>query len=186
MLLDRYEPYFFNSNFREAASEAGWEGYRGELIVVEGEVSDDQGRRKPPVALFKQAAVLAKGDELKLISGSLEALQHWPHFMEKFGADLNPETVAVMFTVNIPKGFVQTINGATVAFIPLVEGLCWNELIDLAALEKGDFKGQSAADKMVTVFNAFKGFKYKKLPESTVEEALKTTNNAKREAHGAV
>lgn len=185
MLLDRYEPYFFNSNFREAASDAGWEAYRGELILIEGEVADDQGRRKPPHALLKQATVLTQGDELKLISGSLDELQHWPNFMEKFGADLNPATVAVMFTVNIPKPFVATINGATVAFIPLTEGLCWNELIDLAALEKGDFKGQSAADKVVTVFNAFKGFKYKS-PVSTVEEALKTTNNTKREVHGAV
>lgn len=77
MLLNRYEPYFFNSNFREAASEAGWEGYRGELIVVEGEVTDDQGRRKPPVALFKQAAVLAKGDEAQAdlrFAGGLAAL----------------------------------------------------------------------------------------------------------------
>ncbi len=185
MLLDRYAPYFFNSNFREAASEAGWDAYRGELVLIEGEVADDQGRRKPPHALFKQATVLAKGDELKLISGSLEELQHWPHFMEKFGADLNAGTVAVMFTVNIPKPFLATINGATVAFVPLTEGLCWNELIDLAALEKGDFKGQSAGDKVVTVFNAFQGFKYK-YPLSTVEEALKTTNNAKREVHGAV
>jgi len=185
MLLDRYEPYFFNSNFREAASDAGWEAYRGELILIEGEVADDQGRRKPPHALLKQATVLTEGDTLKLISGSLDELQHWPNFMEKFGGDLNPATVAVMFTVNIPKPFVETINGATVAFIPLTEGLCWNELIDLAALEKGDFKGQSAGDKVVTVFNAFKGFKYK-CPASTVEEALKTTNNAKREVHGAV
>ena len=185
MLLNSYEPYCFNSNFREAASDAGWEAYRGELILIEGEVADDQGRRKPPHALFKQATVLAQGDELKLISGSLDELQHWPNFMEKFGAGLNPATVAVMFTVNIPKPFVATINGATVAFIPLTEGLCWNELIDLAALEKGDFKGQSSADKVVTVFNAFKGFKYK-YPQSTVEEALKTTNNAKREVHGAV
>lgn len=185
MLLNRYEPYFFNSNFREAASEAGWEGYRGELVVIEGEVADDQGRRKPPHALFKQATVLAQGDELKLISGSLEELQHWPHFMEKFGADFTPATIAVMFTVNIPKPFVSTINGATVVFIPLTEGLCWNELIDLAALEKGDFKGQGAADKIVTVFNALKGNKYK-YPEVSVEEALKTTNNDKREVHGAV
>jgi hypothetical protein len=185
MLLDRYEPYFFNSNFREAASDAGWEAYRGELILIEGEVADDQGRRKPPHALFKQATVLAQDDQLKLISGSLDELQHWPAFMEKFGTDLNPATVAVMFTVNIPKPFVATINGATVVFIPLTEGLCWNELIDLAALEKGDFKGQSSADKVVTVHNAFKGFKYK-YPQSTVEEALKTTNNAKREVHGAV
>ena len=185
MLLSRYEPLFFNSNFREAASDAGWEAYRGELVVIEGEVADDQGRRKPPVALFKQAAVLAQGDDLKLISGSLEELQHWPALMEKFGGDLNAATVAVMFTVNIPTPFVSVVNGATVAFIPLTEGLCWNELIDLAALEKGDFKGQSAADKVVTVFNAFKGYKYK-YPEMSVEDALKTTNNAKRETHGAV
>lgn len=185
MLLDRYEPYFFNSNFREAASQAGWEAYRGELVVQEGEITDAQGRRKPPVALFKQATVLANGDELKLISGSLEELQHFPSFMEKFGVDLNPDTVAVLFTVNIPKSFVSIINGATVAFVSCVEGLAWNELIDLAALEKGDFKGLSSADKVVTVFNAFKGHKFK-YPEKTVEEALKTTNNAKREVHGAV
>lgn len=185
MLLDRYAPYFFNSNFREAASGAGWEAYRGELVVIEGEVADDQGRRKPPVALFKQATVLTEGDTLKLISGSLEELQHWPHFMEKFGVDMTAGTIAVMFTVNIPKPFVSTVNGATVVFIPLVEGLCWNELIDLAALEKGDFKGQSSADKVVTVFKALQGNKYK-YPEMPVEEALKTTNNAKREVHGAV
>ncbi|MBK7900370.1 MAG: hypothetical protein KA603_10545 [Azonexus sp.] len=185
MLLDHYEPYFFNANFREAASGEGWEAYRGELVLVEGEVADDQGRRKPPHALFKQAIVLTKGEELKLISGSLEELQHWPAFMEKFGADLNPASVAVMFTVNIPKPFISVINGATVAFVPLTEGLCWNELIDLAALEKGDFKGQGAGDKVVTVFNAFQGFKYK-YPSLSVDEAMKTTNNAKREVHGAV
>ncbi len=185
MLLDRYEPYFFNSNFREAASDAAWEAYRGELIVIEGEVADEQGRRKPPVALFKQAIVLGQGDELKLLSGSLEELQHWPSLMEKFGSGLNPSAVVVMFTVNIPKPFVSVVNGATVAFIPLTEGLCWNELIDLVALEKGDFKGQGAADKVLTVFNAFKGHKFK-YPEMSVDEALKTTNNAKRETHGAV
>ena len=41
------------------------------------------------------------------------------------------------------------------------------------------------AGKVVTVFNAFKGHKYK-YPEMSVEEAMKTTNNAKREVHGAV
>jgi len=185
MLLNRYEQYFFNSNFREAASTPGWEAYRGELVLQEGEIADAQGRRKPPHALFKQATVLVNGDELKLISGSLEELQHFPSFMEKYGVDLNPGTVAVLFTVNIPKSFVSVINGATVAFVSLVEGLAWNELIDLVALEKGDFKGQSSADKVVTVFNAFKGHKYK-YPEISVEEAMKTTNNAKREVHGAV
>ena len=135
MLLDRYEQYFFNSNFREAASDAGWEGYRGELVVIEGEVAGDPGRRQPAGALFKQATVLAQGDELKLISGSLEELQHWPHFMEKFGVDLTPATIAVMFTVNIPKSFVSTINGCMGVFLSLTEGLCRHQAVPLADLD---------------------------------------------------
>jgi hypothetical protein len=72
-----------------------------------------------------------------------------------------------------------------VAFIPLVQGMVWTELSDLVALDKGDFKGLSAADKVVTVYDALKGHKFK-YPELSVEEASKTTNNAKRETHGAI
>ena len=82
MLLDRYEPFFFNANFKEAASEAGSVAYRGELVLMEGEVADAQGRRKPPHEILKQAAVLAAGDELKLITGSLDALQHFPSLLK--------------------------------------------------------------------------------------------------------
>lgn len=185
MLLDRYEHLFFNPNFKEAASDAGWAAYRGEFVIKEGEVADANGRRKPPHEVFKQVAILASGDELKLITGSLDALQHFPSLLDKCGADLKPDTIAVLYTVNIDKPFVSIVNGAPVVFIPLVQGMAWNELIDLAALDKGDFKGQGAAEKVLTVFNAFKGHKYK-YPETSVEEALKTTNNAKREVHGAV
>jgi hypothetical protein len=40
MSLDRYEPLFFNANFKEAASDASLVAYRGELILQEGEVAD--------------------------------------------------------------------------------------------------------------------------------------------------
>ena len=63
--------------------------------------------------------------------------------------------------------------------------MVWNELSDLVALDKADFKGLSAADKVSTVYSALKAHKFK-LPDGTVEEALKTTNNAKRETHGAI
>ncbi len=183
MLLDRYEPLFFNANFREAASTAGWAAYRGELVLREGEIADAQGRRKPPVEVLKQAIVLAAGDELKLLAGSLDELQHFPSLLDKYGADLKPGTLVVLFTVNIDDGFVSTVNGANVAFIPLVQGMVWNELIDLAALEKGDFKGQGAADKVVTLYEAIQDHRFK-LPAMAVEDAK--TNSAKRETHGAV
>jgi hypothetical protein len=185
MLLDRYQSLFFNSNFKEAASKPGVVAYRGEFILKEGEVADAQGRRGPPAEVMKQAALLAEGDDLKLISGSLDELQQFAYLLEVAGADLKAGTIGVFFTVNIPKPFVTTINGALMVFIPLTEGMAWNELIDLVGLEKGDFKGQSSADKVVTVYEALKSEKFK-YPEMSVEEALKTTNNAKRVVHGAV
>ena len=185
MSLDRYEPLFFNANFKEAASDAGLVAYRGALILQEGEVADANGRRKPPTEVLKQAVLLGAADGLKLIVGSLDELQQYPFVVEKFGAEFNAGTIGVFFTVNIPKGFVTTSNGASMAFIPLVQGMVWTELSDLVALDKGDFKGLSAADKVAIVYNALKSHKFK-LPAMSVEEALTTTNNAKRETHGAI
>lgn len=184
-MLDRYEPLFFNANFKEKASTGGLVAYRGELILQEGEVADANGRRKPPTEVLKQAVLLADAAGLKLVSGSLDELQQFPFLLEKAGADFNAGTIAVFFTVNIPNGFITVVNGATVAFIPLVQGMVWTELSDLVALDKGDFKGLSAADKVVTVYDALKGHKFK-YPELSVDEALKMTNNAKRETHGAI
>ncbi|PKO34409.1 MAG: hypothetical protein CVU34_08380 [Betaproteobacteria bacterium HGW-Betaproteobacteria-7] len=185
MLLDRYESLFFNTNFKEAASDAGWVAYRGELVITEGEIADAQGRRKPPQDLLKQAALLACGDELKLITGSLDELQYFPLLLAKYGADFKPGLFAIFFTVNIDKPFVATTNGVPVVFIPLVQGMAWNELIDLVGLEKSDFKGLSAADKVVTLYNALKDHQFK-YPEVALSEALTKTNNAKRETHGAI
>jgi len=185
MSLDRYQHLFFNSNFKEAATTPGFVAYRGEFILKEGEVADVHGRRGPPAAVLKQASLLSEGDDLKMISGSLDALQHFPFLLDVVGTDIKAGTLAVFFTVNIPKPFVTTVNGGQVVFIPLSEGMAWNELIDLVGLEKGDFKGQSSADKVVTVYNALKSEKFKH-PEMSIEEALKTTNNAKRVMHGAI
>lgn len=185
MSLDRYEALFFNANFKEAASAAGLVAYRGELILQEGEVADANGRRKPPTAVLKQAVLLGDVAGLKLISGSLDELQQFPFLLEKFAAGFNASTIAVIFTVNIPQGFVTAVNGAKVVFIPLVQGMVWTELSDLVALDKADFKGQSAADKVATVYNALQSYKFKS-PEMSLEAALLTTNNAKRETHGAI
>lgn len=185
MSLERYAPLFFNSNFTEVASDASLVAYRGELILQEGEIADANGRRKPPTEVLKQGILLGAKDGLKLVSGSLDELQQFPFLLEKAGVDFTAETIGVFFTVNIPKGFVTTVNGATLAFIPLVQGMVWNELSDLVALDKDDYKGLSAADKVATVYRALKSYKFK-YPALSVEEALKTTNNAKRETHGAI
>lgn len=42
MLFDRYEQQglLFNMNFKEASTTAGKAAYRGELVLVEGEIGD--------------------------------------------------------------------------------------------------------------------------------------------------
>ena len=185
MSLARYEKLYFNANFEEAATRGGFTAYRGELILKEGEIADAQGRRKPPTEVLKQAVLLADGAGLKLVSGSMDELQQFPLLLDTCGPDLKADTLAILFVVNIPSPFVTALGPATAMCIPLVQGMVWNELADLAALEKGDFKGLSAADKVVTLFEALKDYKAKS-PTLALEEALKTTNNAKRENHGAV
>ena len=63
--------------------------------------------------------------------------------------------------------------------------MAWNELIDLLALEKSDFKGQSAADKVVTLYKAVTDYK-PAFPVVSVEDAMAASNGAKREMWGAV
>ena len=183
MLIDKYEPYFFNANFKEGAGAAM--AYRGELVLKEGEIADAQGRRKPPVEVMKQPIVLTEGDSLKLLSGSLDELQYAPALIEKYGSDVQPGCLIVLFVVNIDQAFMAPINGVLAAFIPLVQGMTWNELIDMVALEKGDFKGQSSAEKVVTLFDALKGHTFK-YPSSSLEVELGKTNSNKRENHGAI
>lgn len=186
MLLDRYEQggLLFNTNFKE--SVGGAVAYRGELVLKQGEVADAQGRRKPPTAVLKQAVLLAEGESLKLVSGSLDELQELDCFFELYKGDLKADTLAIFFVVNIPKPLLIPVDGATLAAIPLVEGMVWNELIDIVGLEKGDFKGQSAAEKVATLFAALLGDFKPKYPSLAYGDALATTVAVKREVRGAV
>lgn len=185
MLMDRYQSLFFNANFCEAASLAGCMAYRGELVLQEGEIADAQGRRKPPQQVMKQAVLMTVGDELKLLIGSLDELQFMPALLDKYGADITAGSQVVLYTVNIDQPFVSTINGAQFVFIPMVQGMVWTELCETLGLEKSDFKGMGAADKVVRVYEELlvTPFKY---PEMALDEAMGKTNANKRENHGAI
>ena len=90
MLLNTYEQNgcLFNMNFIEEAS-AGVSGYRGELVLVQGEVADSAGRRKPPVSVIEQVVMLADADKIKMLSGLLHDLAELEHFFSSYAADLD-------------------------------------------------------------------------------------------------
>jgi len=187
MLLNQYEQdaLLFNSNFSEDASEAGMMAYRGELVIIEGEIADAQGRRKPPLAVMRHAVLLTKGDSLAMLVGCLDRLALLEPLLAKYGRDLAPDARVLIYVVDITQPMQVEAQGMNIVLIPLTNGVAWNEMLDELVLEKGDLKGQSAADKVVTAWKAFDGYR-PKFPKLVMAEAMNHTADIKREAFGAI
>lgn len=186
MPLERFkaEGLLFNSNFLDATSEADISAYRGELVLIEGAVGDAKGHSKPPVEVMRGAVLLAD-DKLKLLVGAVDEVTSLTTLVDKYGADFAPGIKAVLYVVNLKDPVQVALDGFTFVLIPLVQGVPWNEVIDELALEKSDFKGQSAADKVLTLYKELQDYK-PKYPLVSLDEALANTTEAKREAWGAV
>jgi len=186
MPLGKYKEagLLFNVNFIDKTSQPGVSGYRGELVLVEGEAGDAKGHAKPPIEVMRGVVILAD-EKLKMIVGALDQLQSITTFCEKYQADFSADLKAVLFVVNIKNPCQVTINGINFILIPLVQGVPWNEIIDELALEESDFKGQSSADKILTVYKELINYQPKS-PAVSLDEALAATTATVREAWGAV
>ena len=187
MLLDNYEQrgLLFNTNFKSATSRDKTVGYRGELVLIEGEVGDDKGHSKPPVAVMRHAILLAADDKLSFVAGSLDQLEQLTNFIDKYQADFAPDMKAHFYVVNIKQPMQVEAAGINFVLVPMQEGVAWNELIDELALEKSDLKGQSSADKIITLLDCYKAYQpnYQRLEFDT---AMTMTADIKRAAYGAV
>lgn len=190
MLLNRLEEeqLLVNVNVKESTTTPNLDAYRGDLVLIEGEVADSLGRRKPPVTVSKQVAMLTTADKIIFISGFLEKLEQLPLFYEKYKAEISEDLVAAFYIENIAKPIQVKYNGIHHYLMPMIEGdgTVWNEFNETLGLEKTDFKGQSAADKVITVYEATKGDFKPKYPEVSFEEAIASTIEVKKELRGAV
>ncbi|MEW5837828.1 MAG: hypothetical protein AB1717_03230 [Pseudomonadota bacterium] len=175
----------FYQNFHESAGKPGLEAYRGELIILEGEVGDAQGRRMPPKAVIKQAALLTDEKQILLLSGFLEDLANLPLLLDMYSSDFSDKSVVLLFVRNLGEPVQTTVNGARIVLLPLVEGMAWNEMLDELHLEKSDFKGQSAGEKVMTAYEATSSYA-PKYPSVSLEEIPALTIEVRFEARGAI
>jgi hypothetical protein len=185
MLFNIYEQkgLLFNMNFKEA--EGNFASYRGDLVLELGEVGDAHGHLKPPVYTIKNTILLAENDKIKLYVGSLDDLALLPKILAYYQADFATDVRMILFVVNINKPLIIDLGGLSIASIGMQEGLIWNELIDIAALDKGDFKGQSPTQKIVTVYKSLSDYKPKG-DKVSFDEALARTVELKRAGRGPV
>ena len=174
-----------NSNFKSKADADNTFAYRGELVLVEGEIGDAKGRKKPPVSVMRNAVLLSVDDKLAMAVGCLDQLSQLSELVAKYKDDFAADMRALFFVVNITKPLQVELEGVTCVLIPLTEGIAWNELLDILHLEKSDLKGQSSAEKVVTSYKEFASFKAKGDVVS-MEEAAAFTADIKREGYGAI
>lgn len=187
MLLDNYETQglLFNSNFKDSAG-AGQQAYRGDLVLIEGEIADTMGHRKPPLESMIGAVLLADASKLKFVAGSLDEIAQLSAFIAKYQADFAPGMATLLFVVNIAKPMIVTLSAdINLVLRPLADGLVWTELLDELRLDKGDFKGQSSGEKVNTLYQAYQSYTARGEKVSS-EQALACATDAKRASYGAV
>lgn len=190
MLLNRYDENVLltNVNIKEKTSQPNVDAYRGDLVLEEGEIADSLGRRKPPLSVIKQVAMLTGTDKILFISGFLEKLESLALFHGKYAADFADGMPAVFYVENIPKPIQVNHNGIHHVLLPMIEGegTVWNDFNEELALEKADFKGQSAGDKVWKVYETVTKDYHPKYPEISYEDAIAQTIEVKKELRGAV
>ncbi|WP_221797262.1 hypothetical protein [Oceanobacter mangrovi] len=187
MLLNTYKENqkLFYINFLESTPSGSSLAYRGDLVLIQGEVGDDKGHLMPPKAVVRESVILA-GDKIDMLIGGLDKMELLPLLLDAYKADFAADMKSILFVVNLTKPVQVAIEGINLILIPLVQGVPWNEAMEELALEKSDFKGQTPAEKLETMLAELAGYKPKKYAEVSLEEALGMTNNAVRETHGAL
>ncbi|MDO6388073.1 MULTISPECIES: hypothetical protein [unclassified Uliginosibacterium] len=188
MLLKKYEEagHLFNANLFEACSDGKLEAYRGELILLEGAMLDTSGRRKPPLKVLQQAAMLADDSQLKFFTGMLDDVADVPTLLERYGKDMAADTLSVIFVVNINKPAIFDYYTSTVYLIPMDDGLPWSELMQLAGLEKADVKSLSSPDKIQAVYRELTSFRPRNAVSVALADVPALSNGKQREMRGAV
>lgn len=187
MLLDTYEAQSLLTNLsvKGATGVPGLYAFRGDLVIEEGDIADSQGRRNPPKAVIKQAVVLADDTSIQGLAGEISDLMQLTLLADKYGACLITDLPVLLYVSNLAKPVRVDWCGIHFILIPHDDGAVWNTLMDDLRLDKDDFKGQSPEDKVITMFDAIKGFK-PKYEVLSYDDALKLTFEVKKEARGPV
>ncbi len=187
MLLERYESQSLlcNQSVKGATTTSSLYAFRGDMVIEEGEIADAQGRRKPPKSVVKQAVILLSGDRILGIAGEIQDLALLSAFADRYTADIDPTLPVLFYVSNLGKPLQLEWSGLRYILIPHEDGAVWNTLMEDLRLDKDDFKGQSAEDKVITMFDAIKGFK-PKYEQVSLDDAAKFTVEVKKEARGPV
>lgn len=138
----------------KGAMPGGDSGYRGSLVITEGKfLSAD--KQLPPKATAKQVIAIAD-DTLNFFAAELVTMNDFEPMMEKYKEFFTPDTISYLFIIDLDKPVTLEYEGCTFVCIPLDESSVWNELLDIADLEKSELKRKSTEEKTQILVDAAK------------------------------
>lgn len=162
--------------------KAGIEGYRGDLILIPGEMVGD--KQMPPKLNAKQVIMLLKEGKIDLLCAYIPAISDIENLFALIGDAMHADGKYFIYTDNADKTMTTEYKGCTLHIYQLDESTVWNETLDLASLSKGDMKGLDNGEKIALIYDELKTFKGKDV--IAYEEALKNVFAVKKEKFGAV
>ncbi len=126
-------------------------GYRGALIVEEGkQLSPD--RKLPPKVQARQVVLVADDTKIKFFSSELESILDFEAFFEKFKEFFSSDSLVILYVTDLDKNGTFTYEGVTINAYALDESSVWNELLDLANLEKNELKKMNNEEKIEALY----------------------------------
>jgi len=159
-------------------------GYRGSLIVEAGkQISPD--RILPPKIQAKQVIMTANKSSIEFLVCELESFEHFIPMFEKYKAFFTPESINILYVIDLDDGGTFTYEGITFNAFVLDESSVWNELLDMLNLEKSSLKKANPAQKIQVVYDEAKISDVSTTVRS-YEEMVKLIGSSKKKLMGAV
>ena len=170
-------------SFNDGLSD-GLHGYRGSLIVEEGK-QISPNRKLPPKIQAKQVIMISDENKIKLFTCELESFKDFAPLFDKYKDYFSEDGLNILYVTDLDSNGTFTYKGVEFTAFMLDESSVWNELLELADLEKGDMKKLSASEKIEKMYEELLDNDTKE-DSKTYEEMCALIGESSKQLMGAV
>jgi hypothetical protein len=134
--------------FNDALGTAGHYGYRGDLIITEGN------------GVLKNVIIVSDEKAILLFAAELDNFDNFEAAFERYAEYLTPDTLFILFVNNLMSDALFTYKDINVYAYSLDESSVWNELLSHADLDKRELKRMDAPTKLDTLYDGLKASQF--------------------------
>jgi hypothetical protein len=154
------------------------------MIIEEGkQLSPD--RKLPPKIQAKQVIMINDANKIKFIACELESIEHFEPMFEKYKEFFSDDGLNLLYVTDLNKNGTFTYEGVKFTAFVLDESSVWNELVEMASLEKGRLKKMSSEEKIEALYEGLLDTDCEEAPK-TFDEILGLKGTSSKKLMGAV